>query len=276
MAVMPKIGNDPFQVADQYNQQMTQLGAQGEANAQNALMRMFATEAARQAPWADLPVDLAKQNNQSANMLKLYGGKEQIKQASGNFKVPADAAAFGSKVINDLTGDLGISAGAASGLVGNLASETGNFRHLQELDPVVPGSRGGAGWAMWTGPRRKDFEAYTGGNTTSPEANYAYLVHDLQENYPQVLEKLRQTDNPLVAAQIIHNEYLKPGIPHLRKSAVTAQKYYENFNVSQNKRVAGDAEYDRRQARKAEQSGSKKGTFVYGGKEFTLGDDDAS
>lgn len=69
MAQMPRIGPDPFSYADQYNQQMTQLGAQGEQNAQNALMQMFRIEAARQAPYNDLPVDLAKQNNASRNAL---------------------------------------------------------------------------------------------------------------------------------------------------------------------------------------------------------------
>lgn len=67
MSRMPQIGRDPFRAAEDYNRQMTSLGAQGEQAAQNALMQMFVTEAARQAPWARLPVDLAKQNNAARN-----------------------------------------------------------------------------------------------------------------------------------------------------------------------------------------------------------------
>lgn len=267
---MPRLGPDPFEQADQQSRLNYTAGLQNEQNAQNALMQMFQTEAARQQPWAQLPTDLARQNNQYRNMFNNAVMKDQYDQSSGNFKIPADAAALGSTLIGNLSKDLGISPGAAAGLVGNLASETGNFKHLQELEPVVPGSRGGAGWAMWTGPRRKDFERFTGGDTTSFDANYKYLVHDLQHNYPQVLARLKQTDNPLQAAQIIHDTYLIPGVKHQRKSAINAQKYYESFTTTMNKQVAGDAEYDRRQARKA---GSGDGdSYSFSGKDFSLND----
>lgn len=58
---------DPFSWAEDYNRQMTQAGLQDEQAAQNALMRVFATEASRQRPWSDLPVDLARQNNAMRN-----------------------------------------------------------------------------------------------------------------------------------------------------------------------------------------------------------------
>jgi hypothetical protein len=137
---------------------------------------------------------------------------------------------------------------------------------MQELNPVVPGSRGGAGWSMWTGPRRRDFENFTGGDTTSPEANYAYLVHDLQQNYPQVLAKLKATDDPVTAARIFHDEYLNPGVPHTRRSALRATQIYSTFNTGEAKRVVGDAEYDRREARKkalaSKDSGNAFGTDI--------------
>lgn len=266
---MPKIGPDPFVAANQFSQQQYNAGLQGEQNAQNVLMNMFQQEAARQRPWSDLPVDLAKQNNASMNAFGNQKAMYDYKQQQGDFNVPADAVAFGSNIIGNLSKDLGISVEAASGIVGNLASETGNFRHMQELQSVVPGSRGGAGWAMWTGPRRRDFEVFTKGDTTSPEANYAYLVHDIKNNYPQVWKQLQQTNDPLKAAEIIHNQYLRPGVPHLRRSALNARKYYEGYNVSQNKRVAGDAEYDRRQARLGNDEDSKT-KFIYGDKVIDL------
>lgn len=239
---------DPFSWADDYQRLQMSRAAAESNDAQNALMSMFNEEAARQRPYSDLPVDLAKQNNLYKNMYSNAIGKEQFK-ADNNFKVPKDALNFGANIADRLAGDLGISREAAAGIVGNLASETGNFQYMQEIEPVVPGSRGGAGWAMWTGPRRKDFERFTGGDTSSPEANYAYLVHDLKNNYPQVLEQLRQTNNPLQAAKIIHDQFLIPGVPHLRKSAMSTQKIYETMNMNAGKRVVGDAEYDRRRAR---------------------------
>lgn len=266
------MARDPFSWAAEYNNDMTQLGARNEENAQNTLMRMFLTEASRQAPWSDLPVDLAKQNNYSQQMMGRQIGVMDYKNQNG--PLPKDIAAFSNNLIEKSSKDLGISPGAAAGLVGNLASETGNFKYMQELKPVVPGSKGGAGWAMWTGPRRDDFERFTGGDTTSPEANYAYLIHDLKQNYPQVLAQLQQTDNPMVAAQIIHDQYLIPGVKHLRKSAVSAQQLYAGYNTGMVKREAGDAEYDRRQARKKALDNAKKDTFTYGGKTFSLTGDD--
>lgn len=77
------MSKDPFSWAEDYNRQMTSLGAQGEQNAQNTLMQMFETEARRQAPWSDLPVDLAKQNNQYANM---YNNSVATAQAKASMK----------------------------------------------------------------------------------------------------------------------------------------------------------------------------------------------
>lgn len=236
---------DPFSWAENYARTQHTRAAQESGDAQNALMNMFTQEAARQKPYNDLPVDLAKQNNAYNNQIQMQQYNTQMKA----FDAPTDVMGFSTNLIERLSKDLNISVEAASGIVGNLASETGDFKHLQELNPVVPGSRGGAGWAMWTGPRRKDFEAFTGGDTTNPEANYAYLVHDLKDNYPQVLAQLQQTNNPLAAAKIIHDKFLIPGVPHLRKSAVRSQQFYEAFNTGKAKQIAGDAEYDRRSAR---------------------------
>lgn len=40
----------------------------------------------------------------------------------------------------------------AAAILGNLGHESGGLVQLQELKPVVAGSRGGYGWAQWTGP----------------------------------------------------------------------------------------------------------------------------
>jgi soluble lytic murein transglycosylase-like protein len=55
---------DPFSWAQSYMNAMSNASAQDSSHAQNSLMAVFNEEAARQRPWSDLPVDLAKQNNQ--------------------------------------------------------------------------------------------------------------------------------------------------------------------------------------------------------------------
>lgn len=71
----------------------------------------------------------------------------------------------------------------AAAIFGNLGHESLGFTKLQEMKPTVNGSKGGYGWAQWTGPRRRAYEAYcarTGKDPASDEANYAYLFVELK------------------------------------------------------------------------------------------------
>tara|TARA_R100000773_G_C4221284_1_gene120355 strand:+ start:2807 stop:3577 length:771 start_codon:yes stop_codon:yes gene_type:complete len=112
----------------------------------------------------------------------------------------------------------------AAAIVGNLDQETGGFKFMQELDPAVKGSKGGYGFAQWTGPRRKAFEAWASQNNldiSSYDANFGFLVHEIQNNdyFIKVMEKLSKTKNIDEATEVFSEGYLKPGIPkmNLRK-----------------------------------------------------------
>jgi hypothetical protein len=125
----------------------------------------------------------------------------------------------GQMVSQRLQKDFGLSPGAAAGFAGNLAHESGNFKTLQEINPTVAGSRGGFGWAQWTGPRRRQFESWAAQNgldPSSPEANYGFLSNELR-NTPEkaVLAKLQGVTDPAQAAQIVSQNYLRPGVPHM-------------------------------------------------------------
>lgn len=70
----------------------------------------------------------------------------------------------------------------AAAILGNLGHESGGLAQLQELKPVVAGSRGGYGWPQWTGSRRRAYEAYCRRNGLDPasdKANYGYLFVEL-------------------------------------------------------------------------------------------------
>ena len=73
---------------------------------------------------------------------------------------------------------------------------------------------GGFGWAQWTGSRRTDFEAYakTHGGATSDEANYGFLVQELQKpQFADVLARLRNKDITYAeASDIIMKRYEGP------------------------------------------------------------------
>ena len=93
-----------------------------------------------------------------------------------------------------LQADFGLSVEETAAVLGNLGHECGGFRQLQELVPTVPGSRGGYGWAQWTGPRRRQFEAYCRRNGFQPHsdlANYGFLFVELRGPEKQALAALK-------------------------------------------------------------------------------------
>ncbi|QFY77526.1 hypothetical protein DUD43_07405 [Alcaligenes faecalis] len=119
--------------------------------------------------------------------------------------------------ISRLSSDLNLSPEQAAGIVGQLGYESDGLQAINERKPVVPGSRGGFGWAQWTGPRRKQFEAWAQENktdVTDPEANYQFLIHELT-NTPEskVLDGLRKTQDAQAAGRIFTDQFLRPGAP---------------------------------------------------------------
>ena len=142
---------------------------------------------------------------------------------------PAGDSDIASRLMSDLQNDFGLSREQAAGVTGNLAHETGNFANLQEKNPLVPGSRGGFGYAQWTGPRRRQFEAWVQQNGLDPNsyaANYGFLKHELS-NTPEgsVLDSLRHAQTPDDAARIVSNKFLRPGIPHMGSRLSYANKF---------------------------------------------------
>lgn len=114
-----------------------------------------------------------------------------------------------------LSKDLGISPEAASGIVSNLNAESG-IAGINEKNPVVPGSRGGFGWAQWTGDRRVGFETYArlhGQDPASDDANYGFLIHELtnKPQYAGILAQLKRGGiSAREAAEIVARGYIVP------------------------------------------------------------------
>lgn len=150
---------------------------------------------------------------------------------STNMSAQAPSAAGGSvhaRLMADLQRDFGFSREQAAGVVGNLAHETGNFQHMQEIAPVVPGSRGGYGFAQWTGPRRRAFEAWAAQNgldPTSYEANYGFLRHEMT-NTPEsaVVDRVRGQDDVAGATQAFSEQFLRPGVVNMGSREGYAQQ----------------------------------------------------
>ena len=116
-------------------------------------------------------------------------------------------------VRDSLANELGISKESASGIVSNLDAESG-IRGINEKNPTVPGSRGGFGWAQWTGPRRVEFEQYAtahGMDPASDAANQGFLVQELRTKFPGVLAQLQRGGiTATESADIVARGYIIP------------------------------------------------------------------
>lgn len=135
----------------------------------------------------------------------------------------------GQRLMGDISEVFGLTDFQAAGIVGNFDHETGGFNYLQEIKPVVPGSKGGRGFAMWTGPRRKAFESWSKENNLNPdsyEASFGFFVHEVQNTSEgRFMKKLQETETAEEAARIFSQGYLRPGKPMMERRVSKANYY---------------------------------------------------
>ena len=143
------------------------------------------------------------------------------KQASGEN--------VGQRLVGDISDALGLTDVQAAGIAGNFDHETGGFKFMQELKPVVPGSKGGLGFAQWTGPRRKAFESWAKENnldTNTYEANFGFFIHEVQNtNEGRFLEDLQEAETVEDSTRIFSEQYLRPGKPMMKSRLTRANTY---------------------------------------------------
>lgn len=130
------------------------------------------------------------------------------------------------RLMNDLQRDFGLQNHQAAGIIGNFQVETGNFNHQQEIRPTVEGSRGGYGMAQWTGPRRRQLEAFAvqrGLDVSSYEAQYGFLSHELNTEYRGVVRDLQNAGSVEESTRIFMEDFERPGVPHWDQRLAYAQ-----------------------------------------------------
>lgn len=144
------------------------------------------------------------------------------------------------RLFNDLKTDFGLNDVQAAALVGNLVVETGNFRSLQERNPLVTGSRGGYGIAQWTGPRRVAFENWAEQNglpVGSYEANYGFLKEELANRQAGTIEsigintisRLKGIETLDDASFLVQDYFLRPEITHQDRREAATKTIYEQM-----------------------------------------------
>lgn len=122
------------------------------------------------------------------------------------------------RIITDLLKeDFGLKMLDAVAIVGNLGHESGGFKFLQEIKPVVKGSRGGYGWAQWTGPRRKSFEKFCKDNNysvNSYEGNYNYLVWELRNTETKAIPNVKKAKTLSEKVKAFELAFERAGVKH--------------------------------------------------------------
>lgn len=112
----------------------------------------------------------------------------------------------------------GVPQHAAMGLVGNYTVESGLNPGINEISPTVPGSRGGFGYAQWTGPRRRQYEAYAaerGASLDDWRTQLDFTVHELNTSEARARDAIYAAQSPADAARLVSERFLRPGVPHL-------------------------------------------------------------
>ncbi|MDE4176359.1 phage tail tip lysozyme [Phaeobacter sp. PT47_59] len=106
----------------------------------------------------------------------------------------------------------------ARGFLANFQVESGLNPGINEIAPLVPGSRGGFGLAQWTGPRRRQFEAFAGERGTRVDdldTQLDFLMHELGTTEQSAAKSIFAAQTPEDATRAISEKFLRPGIPHL-------------------------------------------------------------
>jgi hypothetical protein len=145
--------------------------------------------------------------------------QELVSKAGLDLNLTGKSTEKAGQLTERIVQDLGISKEKAAAIVGNFMHESGDFQHMQEINPVS--GRGGYGWAQWTGPRRRNFEEFAaarGLDINSDEANYQFFLHEIQNDpyEKQRFEQWKNTDFETLAAETaaFEDAYERAGVKH--------------------------------------------------------------
>ncbi|MER2252929.1 phage tail tape measure protein [Methylorubrum podarium] len=130
------------------------------------------------------------------------------------FKGSATFDGMAPRIMADLRKDFGLTKEQAAGILGNLGHESAGFTAYQEKNPLG-GGRGGAGWAQWTGPRRRQFEAWAAQRGLDPrsyEANYGFLRHELNTSEKGAMGAVRRQSTAQGAMVAFENGFERAGV----------------------------------------------------------------
>jgi hypothetical protein len=140
-------------------------------------------------------------------------------------------------IMGKLIADFGLKDFQAAGILGNIGEECDGFREMQEKKPIIPGSKGGLGWAQWTGPRRTLFELFCTNAGLTPfedAANYGFLKEELNTSQSAALTAVQKTPNISKAVRQFEGtfEHAKSGLEHFDRRDQWADLAIQSFRAN--------------------------------------------
>jgi hypothetical protein len=108
---------------------------------------------------------------------------------------------------------------------------------MQERKPLIPVSKGGLGWAQWTGPRRTKFEAFCSAKGLTPfadAANYGFLKEELSSSQAMSLAAVQKAASIGKAVRTFEAtfERAKAGLEHFDRRDQWADLALRSFRAS--------------------------------------------
>lgn len=146
------------------------------------------------------------------------GGRAPASKQSPQLADPQMASSIRQGLI-----DRGLPEHVADGFVVNFQDESGLNPGINEVQPLVPGSRGGFGLAQWTGPRRQALEAFAaerGTQVADLDTQLDFLMTELQGSESGAARHILSTKDSAAAADAVLRQFLRPAPEHVeRRSA---------------------------------------------------------
>lgn len=114
----------------------------------------------------------------------------------------------------------GVPAHVAKAFAWNMQDESGLNPGINEISPLVKGSRGGFGLYQLTGPRRRQYEQFAaerGVDVADVDAQLDFLVHELQTTESRAADAIYSAGTTGEAASAIVNKFLRPHETHRKR-----------------------------------------------------------
>jgi hypothetical protein len=143
------------------------------------------------------------------------------------------------KLMGRLMTEFQFSVEDAAAIAGNGGHESRGFTAFQEENPTIKGSRGGWGWFQWTGPRRREFEAFADGmrlDRKSDAANIEWLVHELKTTERAAILKTKAARTLPDKVVAFEKSFERAGVKHydsrLKWAQIARDAYQKNQGVT--------------------------------------------